>query len=79
MLGVAEVMPDQIAYEFSTRYTPYADGAALLDFEQIATKTLADAETAFDRPLTELHLALDPGHIGGIWAAWEWREFRISN
>ena len=78
ILGLAEVMPDQIAYELSTRYTPYADGAAVLDLEQIASKTLAEAETAFDRPLAELNLALDPGHIGGIWAAWEWRNFRLS-
>lgn len=76
--GLAEMMPDQIAYELSTRYTPYADGAAVLDLEQIASKTLAEAETAFDRPLTKLHLALDPGHIGGIWAAWESRNFRLS-
>lgn len=78
ILGLAEVMPDQIAYELSTRYTPYADGAAVLDLEQIASRTLAEAETAFDRPLAELNLALDPGHIGGIWAAWEWRNFRLS-
>jgi N-acetylmuramoyl-L-alanine amidase len=76
--GLAEMMPDQIAYELSTRYTPYADGAAVLDLEQIASKTLAEAETAFDRPLAKLHLALDPGHIGGIWAAWESRNFRLS-
>ena len=24
----AQLMPDQIAYELSSRYTPYADGAA---------------------------------------------------
>ena len=67
-------MPDQIAYELSTRYTPYADGAAVLDLEQIASKSI----NAFDRPLASLHLALDPGHVGGIWAEWEWRNFRIS-
>ena len=78
MLGVAEVMPDQIAHDLSKRYTPYADGAAVLDFEWFASITLADAETVFDRPLAKLHLALDPGHIGGIWAEWEWRNFRIS-
>ncbi len=56
-------------------------------------KDVAEAETAFDvhkenvaevetasdvPPLTGLHLALDPGHIGGIWAEWEGRNFRIS-
>ena len=72
------MIPDQIAYELSTRYTPYVDDVGLLDLEQIASKTLAEAETAFEGPLAKLHLALDPGHVGGIWAEWEWRSFRIS-
>ena len=76
ILVAAQVMLDQIAYELSTRYTPYADGAAVIDFEQIATKTITEA--VFDQPLASLHLALDPGHIGGVWAEWEWRNFRIS-
>ena len=71
-------MPDRIAYELSTRYTPYADGAAVLDLGQIASKAVAEARNPFDRPLASLHLALDPGHVGGIWAEWEWRNFRIS-
>ncbi|MDQ8193079.1 N-acetylmuramoyl-L-alanine amidase [Coraliomargarita sp. SDUM461004] len=29
-------------------------------------------------PLSGLHLALDPGHVGGVWAHWEWRDFRIA-
>ena len=78
ILGAAQTIPDQIAYELSMRYTPYADGAAVIDFGQIATNTTAEAENAFDQPLASLHLALDPGHIGGIWAEWEWRNFRIS-
>lgn len=71
-------MPDQIAYELSTRYTPYADVAAVLDLGKIASKTVAEARNPFDRPIASLHLALDPGHVGGIWAEWEWRNFRIS-
>ena len=78
ILGAAQAIPDQIGYELSTRYTPYADGAAVIDFGQIATNTIAEAENAFDQPLANLHLALDPGHVGGIWAEWEWRNFRIS-
>ena len=70
----AQPISDRIAYELSTRYTPYADGAAVLDLEQIAPKSI----NAFDRPFASLHLALDPGHVGGIWAEWEWRNFRIS-
>ena len=72
------MVSDQIAYELSTRYTPYADGAAVLDLGQITTKTVAEARTAFDWSFANLHLALDPGHIGGYWAEWEWRNFRIS-
>ena len=56
----AQMIPDQIAYELSTRYTPYVDGVGLLDLEQIASKTLAEVETAFEGPLAKLHLALDP-------------------
>lgn len=78
ILGAAQTIPDQIAYELSMRYTPYADGAAVIDFGQIATNTIAEAQNAFDQPLASLHLALDPGHVGGIWAEWEWRNFRIS-
>ena len=78
ILGAAQAIPDQIGYELSTRYTPYADGAAVIDFGQIATNTIAEAENAFYQPLANLHLALDPGHVGGIWAEWEWRNFRIS-
>ena len=78
ILGAAQTIPDQIGYELSTRYTPYADGAAVIDFGQIATNTIAEAENAFDQPLANLHLALDPGHVGGIWAEREWRNFRIS-
>ena len=74
----AQMIPDQIAYELSTRYTPYADSATVLEIGQIATKTLANARSPYDRPLAHLHLALDPGHVGGIWAEWEWRNFRIS-
>ena len=44
--------------------------AVLLDLEQIASKGLAKAINAFDRPLASLHIALDPGHVGGIWAEW---------
>jgi len=113
-LGLAySLSPDRLAYELSTRYTPYVDSEWLLDVELLATResetwwrspealraarsssvgrevgngladplqgvTLAQAGTAFDLPLEGLHLALDPGHIGGNWAEWEWRNFRIS-
>jgi N-acetylmuramoyl-L-alanine amidase len=79
---------DQIAFQLSTRYTPYADGASVMDVD-LLSKQVAEAwwttpetmrknRTPTDRPLTGLHLALDPGHIGGAWAEWEGRHFRIS-
>ena len=78
ILGAAQIMSDQIADELKTRYTPYLDGATAIDFGQITIKTTAEAENAFDQPLAKLHLALDPGHVGGVWAEWERRNFRIS-
>ena len=39
---------------------------------------VALAGTPSDPPLIGLRLALDPGHIGGMWADWEERSFRIS-
>ena len=36
------------------------------------------AGTPSDPPLIGLCLALDPGHIGGMWADWQERSFRIS-
>ena len=78
ILGSAQTLPDQIDYELSMRYTPYADGAAVIDLGKIATNTIAEVGNTFDQPFTSLHLALDPGHVGGIWAELEWRNFRIS-
>ena len=82
------LVPEQIAYDLSTRYTPYADSGASLNAEQLARLEShawwrSPAAIRADRspdalPLAGLHLALDPGHIGGIWAEWEWRHFRIA-
>lgn len=36
------------------------------------------SKTSLEAPLNGFHLALDPGHIGGEWAKWEARNFRIS-
>ncbi|HEY7219899.1 MAG TPA: hypothetical protein VH985_16045 [Candidatus Binatia bacterium] len=37
------------------------------------------ADRVNGRPLTGLHVALDPGHLGGRWARMEERWFRIGN
>lgn len=101
---LAQSTPEQIAYELSTRYTPYIDGAAIIDVEQLAIQqaevywatpaamrskrkdganetndvqcTLSEQRQV--QPLIGLHLAIDPGHVGGDWAEYEWRNFRIS-
>lgn len=82
------VTPEQIAYDLATRYTPYVDSAGVLDVELLAERSgeawwrspdvMRASRRADDLPLAGLHLALDPGHIGGDWAPWEWRNFRIS-
>ncbi len=84
----AQTAPEQLAYDLSTRYTPYADGAAVLDVELLAEQApdtwwrtpaaIRAARSDHGLPLAGLHLALDPGHIGGMWSEWEWRNFRIA-
>lgn len=85
----AQGVPEGIAYQLATRYTPYADAAFWLDPEQLAQQS-AEAwwstpeairadRPAGALPLAGLHLALDPGHIGGVWAAWEGRQFRMAD
>lgn len=78
-----------LAYAMSTRYAPYADWPSILDVEFLAEQEVASywrtaevirstrAEGAL--PLSGLHLALDPGHIGGAWAASEGRDFVIGD
>lgn len=44
-----------------------------------AWKSIASlAPASVERPLEGLHIALDPGHIGGSWAEMEARHFRIG-
>jgi N-acetylmuramoyl-L-alanine amidase len=79
---------ESLAHAMATRYAPYADWPALFDIEQLVGdpaprywQTAAEidaAREAADLPLAGLHLALDPGHIGGAWAAAEGRHFRIA-
>jgi len=76
------------AYALSTRYAPYADWATVLDLEAHLpqagpaywrTAAAIRAErTPKQAALSGLHLALDPGHIGGEWAEEEGRHFRIN-
>ncbi|MGJ8652292.1 MAG: N-acetylmuramoyl-L-alanine amidase [Opitutaceae bacterium] len=78
-----------LAYALSTRYAPYADWAKVLDVELLAAHEVTSywrtAEVIRSTrgegalPLSGLHLALDPGHIGGKWAASEGRDFVIAD
>lgn len=84
----AQFTPEQLAYQLSTRYTPHADLEAAFDVELLAgyqpeawwstPNEMRQARGEDSLPLEGLHLAIDPGHIGGIWAQWEARNFRIS-
>lgn len=86
--SASESVEEQLAYQLATRYTPYADAGSVFDWELLA-KHEADSwwsspeairaqRKEGDPPLAGLHLAIDPGHIGGSWAEWEGRHFRIS-
>ena len=77
-----------LAIDMTTRYAPYADWATVVDVNVLARQSPSrywrtPEEVASERgqgtlPLAGLHLALDPGHIGGQWADAEGRHFRIA-
>ena len=46
-------------------------------FLAIRKPNVAHKSTSLNLPLIGLRLALDPGHIGGMWADWEERCFRM--
>lgn len=71
------------------RYAPYADWAAQLDLATLAPappaaswwrspEAVRAARGDSALPLSGLHLALDPGHIGGEWAEVEGRHFQLN-
>jgi len=71
------------------RYAPYADWADRIDLAVLAPApptaiwwrspdAIRAARDESALPLSGLHLALDPGHIGGDWAEVEGRHFRIK-
>ena len=78
-----------LATEMTTRYAPYADWAKVMDVDVLARQLpsrywrtpeeIASVRAEGALPLTGLHLALDPGHIGGAWAGAEGRHFRIAS
>lgn len=78
----------ELASELTTRYAPYANWQSQVDVDALAqlpearywrtAEEIALQRQVGDLPLAGLHLALDPGHIGGQWAAAEGRQFRIA-
>ncbi len=84
----AQPRADELAYQLSTRYAPYADWGAVLDVDILAkhtrtaywssAATICAARSEAALPLEGLHLAVDPGHVGGRWATYEGRDFLID-
>lgn len=80
--------PVELATAMATRYAPYADWQSVMDVDVLAklepsrywrsVEEITSQRVEGDLPLAGLHLALDPGHVGGRWAADEGRNFRIS-
>lgn len=68
----------------NTRYLPHADRSGILSTELKSTgetwwrgpETIRSLRSS-EGPLAGLHLALDPGHIGGAYAGKEGRHFRV--
>lgn len=71
------------------RYTPYVGWSAQSDWGRFETgeverwwrspKEIRNIAEEPGLPLSGLHLALDPGHIGGEWAEIEGRNFKINS
>ena len=88
VVDAAERDASVLATEMTTRYAPYADWAKVMDVDVLARQSSSrywstPEEIASERaegalPLAGLHIALDPGHIGGQWADAEGRHFRIA-
>jgi N-acetylmuramoyl-L-alanine amidase len=87
LTGHGEI-PPPVVEALNLRYAPYADWESLLDaaalsagpvesYWQSAAGIRAE-RCATDLPLSGLHVALDPGHIGGVWAVAEGRDFQID-
>lgn len=75
--------------ELDKRYAPYVDWAAQLEVRDLEVASAVEtwwrspeviraARRDSELPLSGLHLALDPGHIGGVWAEVEGRHFKIN-
>ncbi|MEM7791714.1 MAG: N-acetylmuramoyl-L-alanine amidase [Verrucomicrobiota bacterium] len=84
--GFAEEAENSLSKAMETRYAPYADWESRIDLSDLealekpfwrGAEVIRSASTEV-LPLAGLKIALDPGHVGGEWAFYEGREFRIS-
>ena len=86
---LAEVLGGStLSTALSARYVLHSDWQNVVDVDVLASRNaprywrtideIHSGRTARDLPLSGLHLALDPGHVGGRWAAAEGRNFRIA-
>jgi N-acetylmuramoyl-L-alanine amidase len=76
--------------ELDTRYAPHANWAASIELDAfepaaegaetwwLGPEAIRENRKSSDPPLHGLHLALDPGHIGGEWAGVEGRDFKVD-
>lgn len=82
-------LPDALSDAQFARYLPTLDRAATglrsVDGEGAAgsvwwrtSEAIQSERPTGAPPLYGLHLAIDPGHIGGVWAEWEGRHFRTN-
>ena len=75
--------------ELNERYAPHANWAERIDIERLepvpasatwwrSPQAIRAGRVDSDPPLSGVHIALEPGHIGGAWAEIEGRSFRIN-
>ncbi|MGC6606505.1 MAG: N-acetylmuramoyl-L-alanine amidase family protein [Lentimonas sp.] len=84
----AQTTTADLATAMSTRYAPYANWERVVDVELLSEtgkerygRSVVEIREQREEgapPLAGLHLALDPGHIGGRWAYFEGRNFKIN-
>ena len=88
VVSLSAAQAPELAAALTTRYAPYANWLSEVDVDALAqlsesrywrtAEEIALQRGDGDLPLAGLHIALDPGHLGGQWAAAEGRQFRIA-
>lgn len=87
-VGLVSLVAQDLSLQMDERYAPYADWQDALDLQGLAQEEsdawwksldeiIAERRES-DLPLSGLHIALDPGHVGGDWAEEEGRHFQID-